>query len=298
MSQYIYDLRDGKSRTGIFWNVLSSLFFYFATVFVYLGLSLNKETSDAFVYAFYRYYIGSVFFLIILLHKKMSLSMDVPVPVLIRGVTNSVAVIFFYLAIQLGETGRANVLNMTYPAFVALLSGPFLKEYPDFRTLVSLVLCLLGIGMYFYEPLFLLVDKFLISDLLALTSGVIAAISIVSLRGSARIAPTEVILFWMFFIGVLVTLPFSYEKVFLLDKLDFPYLLASAVFGVLGQWFLTISYRYLEATEGSIISGLRIPLAMIFGFFFLEEVFSFTVWLGGILIFLSNFLLALRDESK
>lgn len=293
MSQYIYDLSHKKNINGFVFNILSAFLFYFATVMVHKGLQLNLD-SDAFIYAFYRYYMGSIFFLIIIIKKKIKISYYIPEPVIARGVFNSIAVLLFYFAIQYGETGRANVLNMTYPAFVAIISGPILKEYPNFTTIISLILCLIGIGLYFYEPIIQLTEHILFSDLLGLLSGVIASFAIIALRGSAREVQSEIILFWMFFIGTILTLPFCYKNLFLLDKLDLFYLLTSGIMGVLGQWLLTISYQYLDATTGSIISGLRIPIALIYGFLFLDESFSILSWMGGLLIFSSNIVLAYK----
>jgi len=297
VSQFIYYFKDKKSLKGIFYNSLSAFFFYFATVMVHKGLKMNTD-SDAFIYAFYRYYIGCIFFLIIIIYKKIQINIKIPLPVIYRGVFNSIAVVLFYYAVQLGETGRANVLNMTYPAFVALISGPLLKEYLDFKTIISLLLCLLGIFLYFYEPILELTQHILFSDFLGLASGVIASLAIVALRGSVHVARSEIILFWMFFIGTVLSLPFCYKKIFLLDKLDLYYLLASAIMGVLGQWLLTISYHYLDATTGSVVSQLRIPIAILYGWFFLEEPFSLLAWVGGLLIFSSNILLAFKNDSK
>ncbi len=293
MSQYIYDLSHKKSIHGFILNILSAFLFYFATVMVYKGLRIN-ENSDAFLYAFYRYYMGSIFFLFVIIKKDIKISYHIPKPVIARGVFNSIAVLLFYFAIQFGETGRANVLNMTYPAFVAILSGPILKEYPNFTTIISLILCLLGIGLYFYEPLLHLTQHILFSDFLGLLSGITASLAIVALRGSAREVQSEIILFWMFFIGTILTLPFCYKNLFLLDKLDLFYLLTSGIMGVLGQWLLTISYQYLDATTGSIISGLRIPIALFYGVMFLNESFSYLSWIGGLLIFSSNIVLAYK----
>ncbi len=293
MSQFIYKIRKNKSFKGIFYNALSAFFFYFATVLVHKGLKVNPD-SDGFLYAFYRYYIGSIIFIIVIYKKNIKLTLNVHYHVIFRGIFNSIALILFYYAVQYGETGRANVLNMTYPAFVALISGPLLKEYPDIKTILSLFLCILGIFFHFYEPIISLTHNILFSDILGLLSGIIASLAIISLRGSARIEQSEIILFWMFFIGVILTLPFSYKKLFLLEKLDFYYLLVSGIMGVSGQWLLTVSYQYLDATSGSIISGLRIPIAILYGWLFLNEPFSIFSWIGGFLIFSSNILLALK----
>ena len=48
-----------------------------------------------------------------------------------RTVANSVAVFFFYRAVAVGSVAQANILNMTYPLFVALFSWFLIKEQRD-----------------------------------------------------------------------------------------------------------------------------------------------------------------------
>lgn len=280
---------------GIFLNLLSAVLFYFATVMVHLGIKVNPS-SDSFLYAFYRYYLGSVFFILLVFIKKIPLKLRIPFSILSRGVFNSIAVILFYFSVELGETGRANVLNMTYPFFVALISGPFLKEYPDKNTVFSLLLCFIGMALFFIEPLTNLLHHIIFADFLGLSSGIVASLAIVALRSSAKKYSSELILFWMFYIGVVITLPLTYKKIFLLDKSDFFYLLVSSVMGVLGQWFLTISYKYLDATIGSIFSNFRILIALFYGGLVLKESINLYSILGGILVFMSNLLLSTKRK--
>ncbi len=280
---------------GIFLNILSAFLFYFATVMVHQGIKISTD-SDAFLYAFYRYYFGSVLFLFLVLFKKIPLKLQIPFSILSRGVFNSIAVILFYFSVELGETNRANVLNMTYPVFVALISGPLLKEYPDKNTWFSLLLSFVGMSLFFIEPLTKLLHQIIFADFLGLSSGILASLAIVALRSSAKKYSSELILFWMFFIGVVITLPFTYRKIFLLDKFDFFYLLASSVMGVLGQWFLTISYKFLDATKGSIFSSFRILIALFYGALVLKESINLYSILGGILVFISNVFLSLRKK--
>lgn len=282
---------------GIFFNILSAFLFYFATVMVHKGVSVNPE-SDAFLYAFYRYYLGSILFFFLIILKKIPLKPQIPFSILSRGVTNSIAVVLFYFSVQLGETGRANVLNMTYPVFVAILSGPLLKEYPDKNTLLSILLCLVGMGLYFFEPLTQLLHHLIFADFLGLGSGIMASLAIIALRSSAKQYFSEIILFWMFFIGVMITLPFCYKKIFLLDKLDFVYLLVSSIMGVLGQWFLTISYKYLDAPRGSIFSSFRILIALFYGWWVLLESLTFFSFMGGVLVFLSNLIISYKKTKN
>ena len=75
------------------------------------------------------------------------------------------------------------------------------------------------------------------------------------------------------------------------------FVLGSASCGILGQWTLSISYRYLDAPTGSVISASRIPIALFMGALFLGETLGLAAWLGAGLILLSNLLLA-RQKTK
>ncbi len=289
-----------KYYYGIILNLLSAIFFYTATVLLHKGIALIEYSNfqDSIVYAFFRYYIGAIFFTGIIIIKKIKLNYEIPSAVIMRGIFNSIAVIFFYMAVQIGEAGRANVLNMTYPIFVAILSGPLIKEYINFRTLLILLISFSGMILFFLETFISLTSYFLISDLFGLISAILASIAIISLRSSAKNVPPEIILLWMFVIGIIISLPFCIEKIFLLERKDLYYIMTSSMLGVTGQWLLTISYKYLSATEGSIASSFRILIALIYGIFFLGESFSFLSILGSILIFISIFFLAKKEKYE
>ena len=76
------------------------------------------------------------------------------------------------------------------------------------------------------------------------------------------------------------------------------YIFASALCGMAGQWTLSVSYRTLDASSGSVISASRIPIALIVGAIALGEAFAWQPWLGAALILASNVLLALHSSHK
>ena len=113
-------------------------------------------------------------------------------------------------------------------------------------------------------------------------------------------ARAEEILLWMFALGSIASFPLAVSS---LDQMLEPgglYVLASACLGIAGHWSLTRSYAYLSATAGSIVSSLRIPIALVAGFFLLQEIPGLSCILGAGLIFVGNLFLALfrRSEKK
>lgn len=292
MSQSIYHRRH---LYGILLNAGSALSFYFATFFVRLGAMHNEALSSQ-VFAFVRYVLG--FFFALYLFRKASLPFrwKVPLPVYLRAIFNTLALLFFYESVATGEAATANVLNMTYPAFVALLAIPALKEIPDGKMIGVLAFSLSGIALYVFYPVY---DTGSISrsDLWGIGSGLLAAVAILSLRGAAMQARAEEILLWMFAVGSLASFPLAFKGLDQLLTSSAGYVFASASLGVAGQWLLTRSYEYLSATAGSIVSSLRIPIALVAGFFLLQEVPGLSGVLGAALIFTGNLFLALFRRS-
>ncbi|MCB1165390.1 MAG: DMT family transporter [Leptospiraceae bacterium] len=295
MSQSIYRRRQ---IYGILLNAASALSFYFATFFVRVGTLSNPEIPSQ-AYAFVRYLTGFFFSIYLFRRAGLTFRLKVPNALYFRAIFNTLALLFFYESVASGNAATANVLNMTYPAFVALLAIPLLSEIPDRRMLLVLVFSLTGIGIYVLTPL-IRSGTISHSDLWGLGSGLLAALAILALRGAAMQARAEEILLWMFGIGSIATLPIVLSDIPDLLSPSVIWVFLSALLGIAGQWLLTRSYEHLSATAGSIVSSLRIPIALIAGFFLLQEVPGLSGVLGAALIFAGNLFLALfrRAEKK
>jgi len=149
-----------------------------------------------------------------------------------------------------------------------------------------------GIAIYVIYP-FVRSGTVSVADLWGIGSGILAAIAILSLRGAAMQARAEEILIWMFALGTVATFPQALGSLDRLLTESVFFVLASATLGVAGQWLLTRSYEYLSATAGSIVSSLRIPIALTVGYFALQEIPGLSGILGAGLIFVGNLFLAL-----
>lgn len=245
------------------------------------------------VFVFFRFALGfAVFSLVLIVRRQSPLTGDLRF-LIFRSIFNVAAVLTFFHAVAEGDTGRANVLNMTYPAFVTLFAGRILGEYPDRRTIILVAVSVAGILMQFHGPY----TGQGITYFWGLASGILAAAAVISLRGAALTAGSPAILFWMFGIGLPLLLPLAWKELSYYSSSVLFYIMGSAVCGVAGQWLLTESYRSMSATAGSIVSSSRIPIALLIGLFFLAEPFSALSWMGAFLIFICNLLLAVQKNK-
>ena len=80
--------------------------------------------------------------------------------------------------------------------------------------------------------------------------------------------------------------------------LELKYLFYSAMSGIIGQYLITIGFKYVTAIEGGIISSTRILLAAVLGpVIAMDPVLSASGWTGAFLIFSGNIFLTLRKAK-
>jgi drug/metabolite transporter (DMT)-like permease len=211
-----------------------------------------------------------------------------------RAVANSVAVYCFYQAVQTTTVSHANILNMTYPIFVALITWGFLPEQRDGRMLLALLAAFAGIVLILYPAEMTFNHNYL----WGLGSGISAALAIVCLNLSRKVHDSETVLFYMFGIGSLMIYAGFHQQMVIHRAGDVVYLLTCGAFGIAGQYLITLGFRYISAVEGSIISSTRILIAAFVGpLIAIDPALTTRGWLGALLIFMANVYLAFHKAN-
>ncbi len=211
-----------------------------------------------------------------------------------RTVFNTIAVFCFYTAVEVSPLAEANILNMTYPLFVALFSWFMVKEQRDSLALLCVAVAFGGIWLIL-SPQHVSAS---VGSLWGLSSGVFAAGAMIYLNLSRRYHDSHTVLLFMFGLGaVLIFLLFN-DSISWPTMLEFKYLFWCSVAGVLGQYLLTYGFLFVTAVEGSIITSSRILLAALLGPFLVgDPPLMLSGWIGALLIFGANSTLALRRAA-
>lgn len=285
----------GLSHKIIGWAAVfaSAFFFYFATVVVKLAQA--EVTIDVAYFAFCRFVLG--FFVVV---AVMALGHHPLRPknyhyLLGRMFANTVAVYCFFQAAALGSVAEANILNMTYPLFVALASWFVFREQRDRRAIFLVILACCGVWLVLAPRAG--VEDFAWHSIWGLGSGISAAAAIIYLNLCRKEHDSHTILFFLFGIGAVLIYVFFHERIFWPNSTELYYLVLCSAAGVAGQYLLTHGFRFVTAVEGSVISSTRILLAAILGPIFIAELPLTTLgWCGGLLIFSANVGLALRKK--
>ncbi|WP_319521503.1 DMT family transporter [uncultured Desulfosarcina sp.] len=267
----------------------SAFCFYFSTVVV--RWSREAVSIDSAYFTFFRFLLG---FMVVC--TIMGVRRQRPAPksyhlLIGRTLANCIAVYCFYQAVRYTSVAEANILNMTYPIFVAMLSWIILRHQRD-PVAVAMVVVAVGGVWLILNPGHIGLS---INSLWGLCSGVCAAVAIFYLNLSRQYHDANTVLFYMFGLGSVVMFAGFHRHFFWPDGLELYYLVLCGGAGIAGQFLITLGFRYVTAVEGGVISSTRILLAALLGpWLAAEPALGPIGWIGALLIFGANVVLAVR----
>ena len=268
----------------------STFCFYLSTVIARWGTSKDVGLSSAFL-VFGRFLLGFG-----VMGSMFLLKRQCPRPrqyhfLLGRAIGNILAVFCLYKAVEVTTVAQANILNMTYPVFIAIISWILFRAQRDGVAVVMTVVAFSGIVLVL-SPGELRLEG---SSLWGLASGIIAAAAIIFLKFARQQNDTETILVILFGLGATLIYSVFYRQIHFPNATELFYLVGCGGGGVLGQYLLTLGYRYVSAVEGGIISSFIIFLAAILGPFVTSDpALTFWGWIGALIIFGTNLYFILR----
>lgn len=272
----------------------SAFCFYLATVIIkwskMAGLSI-----DSAMFTFSRFALGLTTVLLVMAVRKIRLRVVKKRLLIMRALGNALAVYCFFKGVDTTSVAQANILNMTYPLFIALFSWVFLREQRDPVAVVIVMIAFAGV-MLILDPGRMAFDY---NSLWGLASGISAAVAIMYLNLSRQVHDTHTTLFFMFSLGGALIMLLFWHRMGVPTLSEFTYLFACSGVAIAGQYMLTVGFKYVTAIEGGIISSTRILLAAVLGpFIAMDPVLGFSGWIGAFLIFGGNVLLTLRKAGK
>lgn len=278
----------------------SAVCFYLATATLRWA-RLNGVDVDSANFVFGRFFLGFLMVSGLLLVKRSA-----PKPIswhylIGRTLANTMAVYCFFKAVDLTSVAEGNILNMTYPLFVAIFSWFTLKDERNPAAILVVLVAFAGVLMILAPDLLHsgLLTRFNLNSFWGLASGVSASVAIIYLNLSRRVHSTETTLFFMFGMGCVIIFLLFRDRIVWPDGHAFLFIALCSILSVMGQIFITFGFRFVTAVEGSIVSSSRILLAALLGpVIAAEPALNLTGWVGAFLIFAGNVYLALPKKTK
>lgn len=247
-----------KSK-GIYYMIASCFFFSISSVLV----KLVSSYFNSYFISVARFIVGIVLGIVYLFFAKKSFKVKDKRVWALRGITGSVSMVLFYLAIDMTGSARATLMNNIYVIFVALFGFIISKERIKIVNIYSIILCLAGVTIIFYDG-----NKYsVLGDIIGLLSGVIQGIAIHFTKASSEkdhptIVYMSACIFGLFFAPL--------SSVYNPNPGFIPVIIILSIgaSSFLAQWFMTSSYSKISAIKGSIFSYLKIPFTVILSILF------------------------------
>jgi len=259
--------------------LLSAGFFALSSAWAKDAIRLNVTPLAV---TFWRFSIGWALALIYVLVTRSRLSPRNYPSLILRGVFNAAAVLLLYWSVKYTTIAKANLLNLTYPVFVALLGGALLGE--RLRRWDWPVLAAAMVGIYIIiDPQPTGVNW---GDVLGLACGITSALAILMLRSARQGNSTITVLFFLLTVGLVLTAPLMLrENIAAYTAGTWWAVLACATTGVLGQFALTLAFRHMTAFAGSLVGMVRVIISTGLGLWWFDEHLSPQTIVGaGILL--------------
>jgi len=284
---------DTKTTMGCLAVFGSAFCFYMATVIIKWS-SMAGLKIDSSLFTFARFIVGFATVLLSMGIFKQKIKVVKKRFLVGRALGNCLAVYCFFKGVELTSVAQANILNMTYPLFIAIFSWIFFKSQRDIVDILIVLIAFAGVWLILSPNRI----EFDFNSLWALASGISAAIAIMYLNLSRKVHDTQTTLFFMFGVGTVIVFCLFYDQMRIPSVEELNYLFWCSAIAIAGQYLLTVGFKYVTAIEGGIISSTRILLAAMLGpFIAMDPSLPLSGWIGAFLIFVANVYLTTRKAK-
>lgn len=211
---------------------------------------------------------------------------------LLRSALGMTGVLLNFYAIDHLVLSDADMLNKMSPFITIIFAAIFLKEYVMRFQVVSVIIAFLG-TLFIIKPVFNL-------DMVPYAAGILSAVfaggayTVLRVLGNKEQFYTVVFYFSAF--STVILLPpviFFYEP---MTGLQWVYLLAAGVFATVGQFGITVAYKFAPAKEISIFFYSTVVYSGIFSILFFGQIPDLWSILGYLAIFGASLYMFLRNN--
>lgn len=164
---------------------------------------------------------------------------------LLRSIFGTLGILFNFYSIDKLVLSDANMLNKLSPFFVIIFSGIFLKEKVNIKQIIAIIIAFVG-TLFIIKPS---LNLEIMPAIAGILGGVTAAAAYTCVRALSGKEHPETIVFYFSFISSVITFPLMiiyYENMNIMQLI---YLILAGIFASLGQFGITLAYKYAPAKE-------------------------------------------------
>ena len=280
-----------SNRTkGVLFIIISAFGFAMMSAFVMLSGDL-----PSFQKTFFRNITSCIIAFVLILINKESFfgKLENQKILILRSLFGTLGIVFNFYAIDKLVLSDANMLNKLSPFFVIIFSALFLKEKINLKQGLAIIVAFIG-ALFIIKPQF---NFDMIPSLIGVCGAICAAAAYTCLRVLGGKEKYYTIVFYFSFFSTIVILPFMLIVYKEMSMLQFIYLILAGIFASIGQFGITIAYKYAKAKEISIFDYSNILFSAIISIVLFGVIPDYLSVLGYIIIFAVSLYMFLYNKK-
>ena len=280
-----------SNRTkGVLFIIMSAFGFAMMSAFVKLSGDL-----PSFQKTFFRNITSCIIAFILIVINKESFfgKLENQKTLILRSLFGTLGIVFNFYAIDKLVLSDANMLNKLSPFFVIIFSALFLKEKINVKQGLAIIVAFIG-ALFIIKPQF---NLDIIPSLIGVCGAICAAAAYTCLRALGGKEKYYTIVFYFSFFSTIAILPFMLIVYKEMSMLQFIYLILAGIFASIGQFGITIAYKYAKAKEISIFDYSNIIFSAIISIVLFNVIPDYLSIIGYIIIFAVSLYMFLYNKK-
>ncbi len=279
-------------------NRVKGIIFITFSAFGFAGMSAFVKLAGelpSFQKTFFRNLVSCIIALIFIIKNKESFfgKKESQKLLILRSTLGTIGIVLNYYSIDRLILSDANMLNKLSPFFVIIFSALFLGEKINLKQITA-------IGIAFIGALFIIKPSFnfdMFAFIIGILGAVFAAGAYTCLRTLGSKEKHYTIVFYFSLFSLIVIFPFMIAVYKPMTSLQLFYLLMAGAFASIGQFGITIAYKYAPAKEISIFDYSNIIFSAIISFIVFGALPDTLSFIGYAIIFIASLYMFIYNKK-
>lgn len=275
---------------GIIFIILSAFGFAMMSAFIKLSGDLPSIQKT-----FFRNLVSCIIaFSLILKYKESAFGSKENRKILIlRSIFGTLGIILNFYAIDRLVLSDANMLNKLSPFFVIIFSAIFLKEKIKSNQAIAVIIAFIG-ALFIIKPT---LNFAIIPYVAGILGAIFAAAAYTCLRVLGGKEKFYTVVFFFSLFSTVSIFPFAIMAYKSMTVIQFVYLVLGGVFASIGQFGVTLAYKYAPAKEISIFDYSNIIFSAIISIVVFNVIPDKYSFIGYIIIFSASYYMFLNNKK-
>ncbi|ELK47612.1 DMT family transporter [Halobacillus sp. ACCC02827] len=211
-----------------------------------------------------------------------------------RSTLGAIGIVLYFYAIDHLVLSDADMLNKLSPFLLIIFSAIFLKEKARLYQIIAVIIAFVG-------TLFIIKPQFSV-EFIPYVSGVLSAVFAAGAYTLLRVLGDRekfyTIVFYFSFFTTVILLPFTIAFYEPMTVKQWVYLLSAGLFATLGQFGLTIAYKFAPAREISIFFYSTVVYSALISILLFGQIPDILSVIGYVVIFGASLYMFLRNNKE